>query len=208
MIRSDPTSFLLQYAGLSWGNIQTVLQQTLGAGNLAAAGKVAEFVSGFNKDTLPDFLNKIGINFDALKTELLNKAQDTLNGSLLSAAPRILAKFFGVGVPAMLYDGLTWLLDNSQQLGDVFKGFLNSIDDLVKSVEVKNPTPAQAAAFQNSLVRVFNDAVPILIKFAAAQLGIANLPQELGKALQFIPNKVDAALRAFRSEERRVGKEC
>ena len=108
--------------------------------------------------------------------------------------PRLLAKFVpGAGIVTSLYQGFMFLLNNQQQLADFFQGFLNSMDTLLASLT----NPSEMEAFTNSLVNMIeNRALPVLLNFGMSQLGLGNLRQDVQKAIQFIPNQVDLALRA------------
>ena len=108
-------------------------------------------------------------------------------------APRLLAKFVpGAGIAISLYQGLTFVLNNQQQMGDFFQGLLDGMDNLVGSLT----NPNRLTAFTNGLVSTIeNRTCRALLDFAAAQLGLGNLRQDIQKVIQFIPNQVDAAMR-------------
>ena len=108
-------------------------------------------------------------------------------------APRLLAKFVpGAGILTSLYQGLTFVLNNQQQMGDFFQGLLNNMGALVNSMTA----PTQLTSFTNGLVSMMEDqALPMLLNFGMSQLGLGNLRQDVQKAIQFIPNRVDQGLR-------------
>jgi hypothetical protein len=218
---SDPngvTSFLLQWAGLTWDHVKQVLQQELGADNLAAAGRIAGLLDGYDQTSRSDLVrflqelpgkvadlasslgadgswasNTLGtdITWSNLPNQVLNKALERLPSVAAQAGASLAAKFVpGAGVLYSLYQGLRWVLDNMSQISQLFNELLGSLDVLLAG-------GANAAQqFQNSLVNAFeNRVLPLLLDLAASQLGLSGLPDTIQRAVQFIPNKVDDALR-------------
>jgi hypothetical protein len=189
------TSFLLQYSGLTWDHITGVLQQQLGAGNLAAVSQVATMVQNFNPSQINNFLQSLpGINIQSIVNNMVTQATTQLATGLAEALPRLLAKFVpGVGIAQSLFQGIQFLINNAQSLGSVFTQFLNSLDALCAG----DLTNAQGTGFQQQLLTALNgNAVTLFLNFAASQLGLSTLPLQLQKAVQFVPKQVDAALRA------------
>jgi len=93
----------------------------------------------------------------------------------------------GAGAAKALYNGLSWFLDNYQKLGGLLDAFAASIPDL----KARNSDAVAA-----HLLAAFKLAIPVGLGFAASQLGLSKLPQDIKAALAFVPAKIDAAIRA------------
>ncbi len=187
------TSFLLQYAGLTWANVQSTLMQALGS-NAAAVTTVANWVSKYNTSdpgSLITFLESGAVpdfNPQALIAKMDGAFNAILKQAATSAVQSLAAKFApGAGVVGALYQGFTWLLNNQNQLSAVVSDFLGSLNQLAAN---------NTTGFRNGLLTALNNSIPALIGLAASQLGLGNLPATIQKALQFVPTQVNQALTA------------
>ena len=85
----------------------------------------------------------------------------------------------GVGQMRSIYDGLSWLLDNQQDLAGLMQAFVSGIPDVVanqvRSVQI--PTESQRSI----------TSINSMLSFAAKQLGLSGLPGEIKRALEFVP---------------------
>src|SRR5262249_6767157 len=107
---------------------------------------------------------------------------------LPAAMGRLAAKFVpGAGLASMLYQGLTFLANNLPDLGTVVTGFVNALDHLIVP---------DHEAFKNALLTTFRNAVPVLMSFAASQLGMGGLPGQIRSVVSYVPSKVSQALQA------------
>jgi len=107
---------------------------------------------------------------------------------------QLLAKFVPYAGPVKaLVDGGTWLVDNAQQLAGAAQVFLDSLQQLADG---------DASAFQQKLYAAMTkpETVSSVLSLAASQLGLGGLPQALRRAVSFVPQKVDEALRAVVSK--------
>src|SRR5262249_52559154 len=86
-----------------------------------------------------------------------------------------------------LYDGFSWLLDNQQDLAGLFDAFMAAIPAAAQK---------QAGVVQSQLYTAFRAAIPTMLSFAAKQLGLSGLAGEIQRALEFVPQTVDAAIRS------------
>jgi hypothetical protein len=186
------TSFLLQYAGLTWSNVQSILVQALGS-NAAAVNTVVSWISKYNTSdpsTLLTFLESgeiPGLNMQTLNKQMAKAFDAILTQAATSAVQSLVAKFApGGGVVSALYQGFTWVLNNQNTLSTVIGRFLNSLNQLA----------TDPGGFQNTLVDAMNKSIPALIGLAASQLGLGNLPTTIQKALQFVPAQVNQKLTA------------
>jgi hypothetical protein len=205
------TSYLLQYSGLTWDNIQNVIMQEIGTGNVAALSKVYsllfEGVDYSNPNSLLDFLNKFTssagnsadletLNFDQLKNDLVNKVVTEVAIAGAQMVPQLLAKFIpGAGNLLALvqgvYNGLTWLIDNRTSIQAMF-------DKLVAGIDYLIAPPANAAALLGDLLfqGMTQDAAPALLDLAASQLGLGKLKTQVQRALNYVPDQINKVLRA------------
>ena len=196
-------AFLLQYSGLTWSHVYQVVQQQLGAGNLEAIEQVVNWFGGTqpldptNPNSILTFFNDLASNVSNLQgvpslSNLLTDAQDALTNKaesmLTGVLAQVAAKFVpGVGWVTSLYNGLSWLINNQQQLTGVIKAFTDSLNALADG---------DSAEFQKRLLKAMNGLVGPLLNMAMTQFGLGQLPQQLQKAVSFIPTKVDQVLKA------------
>ncbi|MBY0460559.1 MAG: hypothetical protein K2V38_24855, partial [Gemmataceae bacterium] len=97
----------------------------------------------------------------------------------------------GAGAIMSVYNLAKWVIDNQTQLRGLFDKFLDAIDALANTDEA-----AATAAVKQNVRQGLNDVATVLISALAGQVGLGSLPQKLQQAAQFVPNKVDAALKA------------
>ncbi|MCE9563257.1 MAG: HINT domain-containing protein [Planctomycetes bacterium] len=196
---TDPntlTSFLLQYSGLTWDHVYQVIQQQLGAGNLAALEKVAGWFNNIdtnNPTQMLDMLNQIGngLNVDNLVNDLESAVKAKITQGVARAGVEFAAKFVpGANLILSLSRGLNWVVSNASQMAALFDKFVSCIDDL------SNPNPTAAiAAVKQKLLDGFNASIPVFMNFAASQLGLGSLPTQMRRAVEFVPTQVDTAIR-------------
>jgi hypothetical protein len=187
-------SFLLQYSGLTVDSLQQQVLQQVGAGNIAAFEQVTQIFAGVDPTkpssmlTVLDQLSSAGVNFDwtTLQSQLVSGAKKILTDGLQGASVQLAAKFVpGVGALRGILEGLNWLLANSSSLVDVFNAFKASIPDLAAGKQ-----PAATAKF----VAAFQKMAGVLLSGLAAQVGLNQLPQQLRKAIQFVPDQINKAI--------------
>ena len=189
---NDPNAivnFLLQYSGLTWSHISQVIQQQLGVGNSVAApfinalfssidpsqGGTAANIAGFLSNlqsNLGQYANTLsGLTWSSLMQQIESAALQQLTVSLARMVPQLLAKFVpGGNVATSLYQGLTFVVNNRQQMGDFLQGVVNGMGTLAASVN----DPSQLAGFTNTLVALAEDqGLPLLLNFAARSWGWA-----------------------------------
>jgi hypothetical protein len=201
---SDPeviTSVLLQYAGLTWDHVYLVVQQQLGAGNVAAIEKVFEWFGGANPidpsdaksmfALMQNLSNQVkGISLQDIQNQLQTKIEQKVVTAVGGAIVQIAAKFVpGAGAIQSIVNGLGWLVSNSQQLGGVVNAFLDSFQALADG---------DAKGFQKEILTAMTSpaTVSTVISLVASQFGLGRLPEDLKKAVSLIPNQVDKELRA------------
>jgi hypothetical protein len=211
----DVKNFLLQYSGLTWQNVLTVIRQQLGEGNYAALARINAFVAGLTQNnTIPtplailqalpnlltaaeraalsqvdlDLLNQL--DWSNLGTRLVQQAQDKLGQLVPGAVSRLAAKFVpGAGLVSMLYQGVSFLINNIGQLGALFDSLGTAIDKLI-SLDTNQ--------FKQKLVDlVEGNLLPLFIGFAATQLGLTNLAPQIQSVINWVPTKVNQGLRAI-----------
>jgi hypothetical protein len=148
----DIKSFLLQYAGLTWDNVQSILVQELGAGNVAAIGQVHALFAANNIDvsdpkSLITFLQQADLG--DIAGQLVDKALGKIEEEVKRAVPLFFATFIpGAGTARALYKGLNWLLQNRTELGEVFTRIVDSLGALSSgTVLVKNLVQAFSLRF-------------------------------------------------------------
>jgi hypothetical protein len=199
-------NFLIQYAGLTWDHLKSVIMQQVGAGNWAAASKIYDLLQpldptrggdptqvwswlqglpaalGADADVLDNF------DFSAMASDLWSKAQTQLANSAAQIVPRLLAKFVpGAGFIVSLYQGLTWVLNNQQTISDFINAFCNALDNLASG---------NLSSYVTQLVNAIQGpGLNALLSFAASQLGLGNLQQQVQQVINWIPNKVDEVMR-------------
>ena len=189
---NDPNAivnFLLQYSGLTWSHLSQVIQQQLGVGNSVAApfinalfssidpsqggtaANIADFLSNLQSN-LGQYANTLsGLTWSSLMQQIEIAALQQLTVSLARMVPQLLAKFVpGGNVATSLYQGLTFVVNNRQQMGDFLQGVVNGMGTLAASVN----DPSQLAGFTNTLVVLAEDqGLPLLLNFAAGSWGWA-----------------------------------
>ncbi len=87
-----------------------------------------------------------------------------------------------------IYNGASWVLNNLDQIGSVFQAFLDALPQLCNY---------NLSAFTNALTAALTSALPVVLSFAASQLGLAALPQGVRSALSYVPTQVNKALKAL-----------
>lgn len=87
------------------------------------------------------------------------------------------------------------MLNNYQSITGLVNDFINSLTYVV----------SDSAFFKSEVVRTLKNAVPVILKFAVTQLGLAKLPDEVKSAVQFVPNKIYDLLRKAVSKIRLPG---
>jgi Pretoxin HINT domain/Bacterial Ig-like domain (group 3)/Bacterial Ig domain len=186
-------AFALQYSGLTWDHVQQVLLQELGSGNLAAISQIANLVGSIdpnNPSSLLGLLNTLqadGLDFAQIQQDVVAQVRTMVTNTMGGAAVQLAAKFVpGLGMVNAIYQGLSWMLNHHEELGAIFDKFIDSIDFLknrnVNGVATKFLEGIRAIA-------------PTILSFAASQLGLGKLPQDIRSILSLVPSKVDAALR-------------
>ncbi len=190
------TAFLLQYSGLTWEHLSEVVLSTLGQGNVAAVETIAGWFDNISTSDplsmfrfLQDLPNKaatLGLSIDLSEVwnNLESRATSVLTSSLSTMTTRLATLFVpGAGTIRAIYNGLSWLSNNMQQLSGLFNGFVDAL------------LGTDANDVKTKLLATFNSATETLVSFAAAQLGLSKLPGELRKVLSYVPQRVDAGMR-------------
>ncbi len=139
-----------------------------------------------------------GLNLSSVLSLLPNPSQlmTAVMSQLTTAMTQVplkLAALFapGAGVLKAIYNGASWVLNNLDQIGSVFQAFLNAIPQLC-DYNLSGLTSALTSALESVL--------PVVLSFAASQLGLASLPQGIRSALSYVPTQVNQALRALVSK--------
>ena len=86
------------------------------------------------------------------------------------------------------------MLDNLSQLDGALESFFQSAERLATFGQNEAD---DTLAFSNKLVEAFGKAVPVLISFAASQLGLSGVPRQIQQAINLVPNTVNSALRSI-----------
>lgn len=189
-------TFLLNYSGLTWDNVQSVIMQELGAGNVAAVTTVVDDLLGSDINlndpaSLLDFVKNLGFddNFlETMKTKVLNKITE----EVARAVPMFLSRFIpGAGTIRALYDGFRWLIDNKDSLRDFFTSVKVALRSLAEAKSDQDINDSVVPAFYGAM----NAAVDTLIPLVAKQFGLGKLPDELRRIIEYVPQKVDETLR-------------
>ncbi len=204
--------FLLQYSGLTVEKVMDVVRQQLGAGNLAALERVAGWFTDGNGNPITSvqaLIEKVktdeGGDLALDPTELLNKLKGAFEKKVKEAMAKlgaqVAAKFVpGAGALLSVYNGASWVIANKDQLAGLFSQFLSVIDDLNPNNFLGGDEEAlrnAAIATVKGKVRAgLQDALPVLLGALAGQFGLGTLPNELRRAVGFVPLEVDKALRA------------
>ncbi|MDY3562921.1 polymorphic toxin-type HINT domain-containing protein [Gemmata sp. JC673] len=203
--------FLLQYSGLTIEHVMDVVREQLGAGNLAALEKVTAWFEGADGTPVTSvraFIDKVKAEIDALTPEergalsldpavLMSQMKEAfekkVTESLGKLGAQVAAKFVpGAGALLSVYNGVSWVIANKDRLTGLFTQFLSVIDTLGET----GLSEADAIAAVKSKVRAgLQDALPVLLGGMAGQFGLGNLPNELRRAVQYVPQKVNAILR-------------
>jgi hypothetical protein len=90
-----------------------------------------------------------------------------------------------LGILTTIYNSLTWLLDNQERMAGFFNDLLAIIPEL---------TAYHVQPFRDGLVRAFEGIVGLVLDFAASQLGLGSLKQDVRTVLSYVPAQVDKAL--------------
>jgi hypothetical protein len=194
------TSALLSYAGLTVDNLKSMVVQALGANNALVAGVVAQLFNNvpdnlqglqtifnnFNNLINSDNLQLPALNLATIETQIQTSFEQKLATAAVQAVGNLIAKFVpGAGAVSSLISGFGFLFNNQQQIANVVQDFLNTAGELASGND---------KAFANSLVKVLDNSLPLLLKLAASQLGLGSLPQQIQNALSIIPNTVQTQL--------------
>ena len=190
------TSFLLEYSGLTWKHVQDVLLEELGEGNLAAIESIAEKFGSVNPSDPMSVLNFLKTSFTAeddlnftaeVETTVVAGIKTQIGNAMVAAGAQLAAKFIpGAGAANLIYQMLTWVVDNRTRMQGLLDEFVAGIDSLIQK---------DATGIKNHLVAGLQSAGTTMISFFAAQLGLAKLPAEIKNMMSAIPTKIDAALR-------------
>ena len=209
----DLISSALGAAGLSFSGLQDILASELGAGNAAALEKFEAAFAGldesdpaslttFLRDRLPDLANDpafegalAGLSLDSV----LNQVRSSIGASFLSAAPAIAlqaaAKFTpGAGWLSMAYNGVSWILNNGQEVLSKLTNGLGEFLDAATSVNTVDQATATARVKAATLTAL-KLAGSVAIGFAGSQLGLNKVRAGVVKALGAVKEKVEGALR-------------
>ena len=199
--------FLLQLSGLTCNSVLQPIRQQLVASNILAGGAVAKLLRGFDTndptqllDFITDVPNRLrtlanqypslsslfsSINLPSM-SDILSKFWSTVTSATTKLAANALAKFApGLNVLTSIYDGLLWVLDNAQNLADIFNQFLDGIPYLVRY---------DISDFQATLLHAMENSLPVLMNFAASQFGLGNLPNTVRQVLNFVPTEISKAM--------------
>ncbi len=194
-------TFFLQYAGVTQAHVMQVIANAVGPSNVAMVSQLMSILGNYNL-TDPNQLLKLvqdlpgivakqlglpdptGPNF---QSQVLSAVTSLIPQVASSALQQFLAKFVpGGAFISTAVNTLSWILDNQDRLSGVIDALISGLGDLADG---------KSADLQAKLVAAFDQAVPAMLDFAAAQCGLSSLPQKLNQALQFIPNEVDKALK-------------
>ena len=172
-------TFLMQFFGLTWTNIQSILVKHIGADNIALITKAYEAVS-----KLID-LGPSGL-YELLQQKLVNiKPEDLVNAAksagvnyvVTNVIPQIITKIAGLFNPfpvtllMSLYSGLEWVLEQGQQMLTL----ANNVVDAIQSV-----LDGQTTVMANKVDLTLQELIVPVIDFVAKQVGLGNLPQTIG----------------------------
>ncbi len=206
---TDVSAFLLQFSGLTWAKVANTLRQALGAGNSIANTVINTLLANYIQSdplslvnfltNLPNQLQALGTQYGVNLSSILSMLPNPSNllsavlGQLSTAMTQVplkLAALFtpGAGVLTAIYNGASWVLNNLDQIGSVFQAFLDALPQLCNY---------NLSAFTNALTAALTSALPVVLSFAASQLGLAALPQGVRSALSYVPTQVNKALKAL-----------
>ena len=207
-------NFFLAYSGLTASNLKNIIREQIGAGNYAAIEKIAEATASLDSnptdmigflDELPaklgsdfsDLLN--GFTWQSLSDQLMAAASRQIVTMAIQIAPRFLAKFDPTaGLLVSIYDGLSFVLNNQVELGQILTTFVNGLGDLAASINNPGSDQGQASlnVFKNAIVNLVQDqGLNLLLNFAAQQLGLGGIRTSVQRVISFIPNTVNELMR-------------
>ncbi len=194
-------TFFLQYAGVTQAHVMQVIANAVGPSNVAMISQLMSILGNYNLadpnqllklvQDLPGIVAKqLGVpnpSAPDFQSQILNAVTSLIPQVASSAFQQFVAKFVpGGAFISTAVNTLSWILDNQDRLSGVINAFISGLADLADG---------KSADLQAKLVAAFDQAVPAMLDFAAAQCGLSGLPQKLNQALQLIPTEVDKELK-------------
>ncbi len=186
-------TFFLQYAGVTQAHVMQVIANAVGPSNVAMISQLMSILGNYNLadpnqllklvQDLPGIVAKqLGLpdpSDPSFQSQVLGDVTKAIIQAAGSAATQFLAKFVpGGAFISTAVNTLSWILDNQDRLSGLIDAFISGLGDLAGG---------KIADLQAKLVAAFDQAVPAMLDFAAAQCGLGSLPQKLNQALQLIP---------------------
>ncbi len=195
--------WLLEAFHLTWEDIQGILVQKMGAGNIAlinqAYTEIEKLLAGGTAQVF-DWLamQKEALTPAQLKDAAIKAAVDYVTNSVVPKVVATVAAKFAVpaaGVLSSVYKTVTWVVDNLQKfqgLGELVGTIAGRMADVVNNrtvtVNIDN-TPTQmpaAQALARDVTTFLNGLIPVGLSFGAAQLSIGSLPRDVADKIQQI----------------------
>jgi Pretoxin HINT domain len=196
-------AFLLSYSGFTWDNLQNIILQELGAGNVATVTKLVDELYPPDADGNPQFLdvnsptsiitalNRLGadINWDTIVHDGQEAMKDQIGKAAARAAIKLAAKFIPgigniVGLIQTVTDGIQFLSENHDKIQKV-------LDRLGEAIAVLD----DAGALQGKIYLGLQQARGLILEFAGRALGMDRLRDDLKAAFRFVPDELDKYLR-------------
>ncbi|MCZ2340493.1 MAG: HINT domain-containing protein [Bacteroidales bacterium] len=193
--------YLLKFFGLDWDGIQGVVTDVLGVGNVALVTQAYDLIQTWS-DTPGGVFGWLQAQADGMSAaDLKNQVIDAgVNFITTNVVPKMVTKVASIFVPGGaaitgIFNTLSFLIDNMGQ----FAGMTDLIGTIAGKLEgVAKNQPDALTNMSNAVKTFLNGMVPIGLNFAAAQLGLGNLPQAVGDRLMGVKeyplNQVKAAI--------------
>ena len=186
--------FLLTFFNLTWTNIQTMLVNVVGAGNIALITQAYSYVSAFVTQGINGVFNLIQeaggtLNAATLVQQAISAGVNYIVTNLVPKAVAFIAAKFAIpaaGILTTIYDTVTWLyssINQVTQLANLATTIANGISGVVAGSQ------SAITALAGKVTTFLNGLIPVGINFLAGQLHITDLPQAVLTTLQ----KVQAA---------------
>ena len=195
--------FLLTFFNLTWSNVQSMLVNMVGAGNVALVTQAYNYISTWVNQGLSGVWNMLQdagqtLTVGSLVTSAVNAGVNYIVTKVVPDAVAFIAAKFAVpaaGIISTIYDTVTWLYNSINQVTQL-ASLATTIANQIAGVAQGSATAISQLSTQ--VTSFLNGLIPVGINFLASQLHINDLPQAVGNVVaqvQAAPTKaIQAAL--------------
>jgi hypothetical protein len=181
---------LMSLLGLTWNSIRTRIVNVVGEKAMSAIEKGVDFIKVILTEGLPGVWKFIAQKLTDLKDQVMGQIRDFVITKVITAGITWLISLLNpaaafVKACKMIYDAVTWFVDNAQRL----KEFVDSVLDSVESIAAGGVGKV-AALIESTMSKT----IPMLISGLASLLGLGGIADKIKSILEKVQEPVGKAI--------------